>query len=356
VRSNPVRAWHARDSSIPAEFQMRITDRGCPVILLAVLGLIGLSFVWFQYVSSGSVAGIDRARLDGKPDPAHMESENACSSASARSGCVSLRRSDAGFARRPFAYDEKASLYSQLHSLEAKADRGDPYASCVLARALDICLNEEHLLDLESLEEGIDAADEDALKSMEGILALSRSAKAMCEGLDEKERSTYFQRLINSASLGDVKSMSRLTSFQLTAVDGVDAIAQRYESFYKNNAERMLNDSALAGEPEAILSVYHAYSSGQFAILNGFISVDVDMPKALAAARTLAAFSDERQSEELRAFIDSASRLLIPSEAKRMQALESTYRRNYRKKTKGKAIHSIDREDFPDVYCAKGRF
>lgn len=337
--------------------RMRIVNRLFPVILCSVLGLIGLVPTWSTAISDGTSRRTDRSQSDGRSDSTLSRAASACASMPGNRKCSLSRHTQyTESSRRAFAYDANASLRSQLDSIEIMADRGDPYATCVLARALDICVSEEYMLNVGDLEGGdIETLDEDELNSMQKTLELSRSAKAMCDGLTANDLSKYFHRMIESARLGDTKSMSRLTSFQLTMANGVDEVARRYASFYQENAERMLNESALAGEPEAILSVYHGYSSGRLDILGGSISLDVDLVKSLAAARTLETYADRRGGDELLSFIATTSQRLNRSEEMRMRILESAYSRNYRKKAVGSKIHSIENDDFPSVYCASRR-
>jgi hypothetical protein len=312
---------------------------------LVFCGLLSILFAWSK--RDTVAADVVRPRIQQETRLTVSGARAPCVSSDMVEGCVSSDYLDSSAPIRPFFFDAKTSLRSQIGSLEIFADHGDRYSSCVLARALHICMQRRYASDEEFPgADNIDGAHAAEIDKIEKELNDRQAARAMCEGLAEADFSKYMLRMVDSAKMGDTRSMARLTSFQMAVAEIPESDPVQIIEFYRDNAEHMLNFAALAGEPEAILSVYHAYSAGYLEARNGRIDVDIDLPKSLAAARTLAFYGDQTVESDLQLFIANMSSLLSESQLAEMRVLESRYNRNYRKKEVGATIHSNVFDDF----------
>jgi hypothetical protein len=245
------------------------------------------------------------------------------------------RRVDArGVAGVPvaMAYDRDRPLSVQLEAFRQRADRGEPYATCVLALALDACVAHADRGDDNPL--GLASPDVLARGNERQIDAVSREladyddTEKMCAGLGQGAMLERDARLQRSARMGDPAAMARFALNPVSAgtvnLKDLDRVVE-----YRKTAVSMLDRAAAAGVPEALRGAYRAYSAGVLESAIGDVELRRDPAKAEAAGRALLLFAEDGE----RALIEknlAALRAGMEGDAlSRADALAATYRRAY---------------------------
>lgn len=251
-------------------------------------------------------------------------------------------------------YDPGLTLGVQIGRLEDLADRGDPYATCVLAWALDMCMSNRSPVDPEDFLGSRDEdLDENEIAAAERKIEYRRTVERTCVDVNAGSFPQFRRRLLESAKRGSVRSMTRFAYAQGEFGEGGGEVDVSLSNDYRENAETMLNRAADAGDPEAILGVYHAYSSGYLESRFGKLLVDTDMVKAAAAARVLAFYGTNEIREDLRNFIDGAESRMSGPELSRLRRQESEFRQAYWNRASAKPIHATDLDTLPETACAR---
>lgn len=251
-------------------------------------------------------------------------------------------------------YDPELTLGVQIGRLEDLADRGDPYATCVLAWALDMCMSNRSPVDPEDFLGSRDEdLDENEIAAAERKIEYRRKVERACADVNAGSFPQFSTRLLESAKRGSVRSMTRFAYAQGEFGQSDDKIDASLSNEYRENAESMLNRAADAGDPEAILGVYHAYSSGYLESRFGKLLVDMDMVKAAAAARVLSFYGTDEVKEDLRDFIGGAESRMSGPELSRLRTQESRFRQAYWHRASAGPIHATDLDTLPETACAR---
>lgn len=252
-------------------------------------------------------------------------------------------------------YNPTATLDSQIDKLRKLADRREPYATCVLAWALDFCSRGSHINPVEDYAD-IDLSDqgERMLNRIGADLAFHDRYEVICPGLNPGNFKDIDERMLQSALMGNTKSMARLALLPNRFGGGLDISRIDFAVAYQKNAESMLNRAAEAGDPDALLGIYQAYSRGYIESAMGELKVKEDLVKSTAAARALSRYADPESRKGFEDVIAESLARMSPAQQSRLASLESKYQRAQEKNTTG-ADASPDgiMDDSPEQACAK---
>lgn len=253
-------------------------------------------------------------------------------------------------------YDSNKSLGAQLPDLRRYAEAGNSYATCVLATALDLCVQrmmgsaDAPWSDLAS-GEAIENGDDAQVGKLSYELEKHKQLTLICDDVSQSdmlERDVWMQR---SAMAGNPRSMA---SYSLNPIFGGTMRLEDMERMqeYEKNAENMLNRAAAAGVPEAIAGVYMAYSNGAIATSIGAVKVEKDPAKAAGAAMAMLEFAAAEEKSKIQVAIDELVAKMNDDERSRMAAMRKSYGQAYRSKTGGKTPGEIAGVQAPDSVCA----
>ncbi len=249
-------------------------------------------------------------------------------------------------------YDPQAPLSRQLDGLRRLSDRGNPYATCVLAFALDMCASSAERTTVGDLSQMASAdPDEVSVDRWAVDLEFRERFATTCAGLDADSFADMEKRLLISAKNGHPKSMAK---FALASLLLNPEAADKNSTFaisHRNSAELMLNRAAERGDLSALRGVHSAYSQGYITSAFGEQPVVKDLAKSVAALYAISRYAsgDERRIMELE--VDSLKSSMSPSEKSRFQRLSAQYS-GTAKRSEARARHEERLTDeYPEVAC-----
>ncbi len=258
-----------------------------------------------------------------------------------------------------------ASIYSpleplgqQLPELRAQARRGNTYATCVLATALDSCV-EQMMGSIESpwkdLSSGdaIEKGDDRQVEKFSAELEKHKAQEFMCANVTQNDMLERDAWLLQSAKSGNPISMARFAlNPDFAGVMRLDDMDRMIE--YRKSAESMLNRSADAGVQEAILGVYRAYSDGAIGTSVGTLKVDTDPAKAVGAARAVLPFLDEAERREIESRIGMMIAKMDKTQQGRMVSTERAYKKAYESRASaGMNLQDSRKANSPEAVCSE---
>ncbi len=232
-----------------------------PVLALAIMMATAVLAVRVRErttLSAEGDHGPELASIGKTPIPCGSES---CEVQRGIEDCDALGACEAQKKNASLVYDPTLTLGVQIGRLEGLADRGDPYATCVLAWALDMCMSNRSSVDPEDFIRGSDEdLDENEIEAVERKIEYRRAVDHACADVNAENFPRFGRRLFESAKTGSIRSMTRFAYAQGDFGQGDPEADASLSNEYRENAEDMLNRAADAGDPEAILGVYHAFS------------------------------------------------------------------------------------------------
>jgi hypothetical protein len=252
-------------------------------------------------------------------------------------------------------YDANAPLAPQLQKLRALSDNRDPYATCVLAWALDLCARGAgHVSTNQYYNADMKTLDDKSVTEIAMIFEYQQRHATLCSGLVETDLWDIDQRLLQSARMGHVRSMTLLAQLPARGGSGLETSAASFLQAHREHAEEMLNTAAEAGDKEAIREVENAYSRGYITSSLGDIKVEIDLAKSMAALRAMALHARQEEKEDYdRAIADAVTRM-SHRQRQRFERLAASYGRAYRNKQGAEDQFQRALNDFPEKVCADG--
>jgi hypothetical protein len=255
-------------------------------------------------------------------------------------------------------YDQGRPLGEQLPSLRSYARAGNPYAICILAIALDTCMQgalqayEIRLEDLAS-EASIEAGNENEVARLSAEIEKRKATEAMCRDvndLDTLERDEWMQL---SAKNGHARSMALYARNPVAngniRLDHIERLSE-----YRKSVQSMLNRAANAGIPEAIMGEYMAYLNGEIETPVGGVKVGKDPAKALGAAMAALEFTSDSKKSDLQKNIDGLLSALDEAGRARAASMRKRYVDAYRSRSSGQNPDSAAATETPDSVCSRG--
>lgn len=248
-------------------------------------------------------------------------------------------------------------LGEQLPQLRAEAIRGNTYAACILATALDACVEqmmgsvESPWKDLSS-GDAIEKGDDRQVEQFSAELERHKAQSFMCANVTQGDMLERDAWMFQAAMSGNPRSMARFAlNPDFAGVMRLDDMDRMIE--YRKHAEAMLNRAADAGVQEAILGVYRAYAEGAIGTSVGTLKVHADPAKAVGAARAILPYLDEAERKEVEGRIGTMIAGMDKTQQQRMQSSE----RAYKKAREFRASAEISGQDrvkaeAPETVCA----
>lgn len=264
---------------------------------------------------------------------------------------------------RLLLYDPKITIKSQLPTLAANTERSNPYATCVLAQALDLCRRRNNGYPLKEYSreylQGLKNSDYnkvfDALRDREEKLRL------LCADLSIDDVQDSIQVLFQSALTGHPRSMAMFASLPGQREDHEIAVLEGLSDAHREYAEKMLNRAAEMGDLDAITNIAIAYSSGEIISAFGNDQVKRDDAKAIAAMRALKAIGGHQLRKrmtpddlvDIEKWVQFRMGGMSQVELRRLADFELAYLRAYRSSNAEKSLEHDLIEDFPEESCKK---
>lgn len=329
-------------------------------ILKFSMGLAAVAAVaaggWMLAMSGSGSPGAGAASGERSADSGSLASGQPIAAALGADG-PGMRAASAGmtFAGRS-VYDSKKSLGTQLPELRRFAQAGNSYATCVLATALDLCVQrmmgsaDAPWSELES-GNAIENGDDAQVVKISAEVERHKQLALMCDDVsqtDMLERDVWMER---SAKGGNPRSMA------LYALNPMFGGIMRLEDMeriadYAKNAESMLNRSAKAGVPEAIAGVYRAYNYGEIGTSIGTVKVEKDPAKAAGAAMAMLEFAPDPDKAEIQKAIDTLAAGMDDAQRARMTGMRKTFISAYRSQSTARAAAAEGAIETPDATCS----
>lgn len=292
--------------------------------------------------------------------PDSVVAGKATTSASKEDPSASERESSAGGADVKFnaatVYDALAPLGQQLPRLRAEAGRGNTYAICILATALDSCVeqmmgsNESPWKDLSS-GDAIEKGNDRQIQEFSAELEKHKRLDFMCTSVNQNDMLERDAWMLKSAVSGNPRSMARFAlNPDFAGVMRMDDIDRMIE--YRKSAENMLNRAASAGVPDAILGVYRAYSYGAIVTSVGELKVDKDPAKAVAAAKAILPFLDDAERKETESGVSMLVANMDKAQLARMVSDERAYKKAYQSRAAAEIAGREAKADSPEAVCS----
>lgn len=230
---------------------------------------------------------------------------------------------------RPVAYDPARPLSSQLDQLKAGADRGDAYATCIIAMALDACVNQmnrgdDNPLSLASADV-IEKGTPGEVERVSRELSFYDKTEVLCAELGQPAMLERDERLYRSAMMGHPASMAR---FALNPVSTGSVNLKDLDRLlkYREMAPSMLDRAAKAGVPDALRGIHRAYAAGAIETTVGDIEVPRDPVKSAAAGLALSGVAHGDERIEIEKTLRSTMAGMTADQRREMAVLVREYR------------------------------
>lgn len=302
------------------------------------------AFLWLRLNN-----GQSDAAAPGDPQPGPQQER----SAQARATIASTDSEPAHTVQqRALIYDPGSPLSPQLKFLRGLSDRHDPYATCVLAFALDLCARGPDRMIVDDYAHADPASlDQKSINRMAENFEFRERYANTCAGLDQSSFADMDRRLLQSARLGHVASMTRFALLPFRPGSNSEDPKSEFALAYRENAEAMLNRAAEAGDPEALRAIHNAYSNGYITSAMGTLEVEKDQAKSIAAYLAMSRYAGIDDRKIMEQTIEREVAQMSSAEVSRFSRLESLYsspgRNNATDPEQGERV--ID--DFPEKAC-----
>lgn len=251
-------------------------------------------------------------------------------------------------------YSPNTPLVSQLGKLRSLSDSSNPYATCVLAWALDLCSRGPELIPIgEYSNADLRTLDEESVTRIAESLESSDRYELTCSGLVKDDLKDMDDRLLQAARMGHVRSMTKLAQFPARSGSGLENSTQSFLVAHRKNAELFLNKAAEAGDPDAIRGIYNAYSGGYISSDMGDVEVVIDTAKSFAALRVASINTSPQEKSDLDQGIADALMQMDHVQRSRFDHYESVYRQAYAKASKDGAEFQSALDDLPEKACSE---
>ncbi len=267
------------------------------------------------------------------------------------------------------SFSQDSPLKFQLPLLQKAFNHQDAYATCVLARALQLCQQQrlgkgpEFAYSSYANEYIASLSDKEMNALADALAASERTVSSSCNGLVDSDYEMLDDILYKSAQNGDPVSMREfaLQNDKQTAFGvRVEASKQNIERHQKN-AEKMLNSAAEAGDQVAIEALFWVYVTGMISTPLGDVKVQPDFAKAIAAYLALTAADEHRlkstqsadEREQAKKFIDQQKDGLNHGDQIRLVKLQEAYIRAYRAKKRPDSIGEELINKLPEQACSE---
>jgi len=258
----------------------------------------------------------------------------------------------AGDAASIYAPDEPLSI--QLNTLRRLADTKDPYATCILAFALDFCVRgPDRMIVADYAFKDPDDLDDKAISRLAVNDEFRKRYALTCANLSKDDFSDMDQRLLQSARMGNAASMARFALLPFRPGHANQDPNSEFSIAYRQNAESMLNRAAEAGIPEAVKGVYYAYAQGEIISAMGNLKIREDRVKSLAAFRALQLNAEEADKRIAEESLNRDLALLSAPELSRFWQLTTLYSASSKETAKELQFVENVLDDFPEKACAK---
>lgn len=317
--------------------------------------IVGIALLLSIAVFLGSWPGDSSDRYVALPEIAVERKDVVATASLSTDGSQSTRQVRRGNDAVNSVFDANATLASQLHGLRALSDNQDPYATCVLAWALDLCARGPDRVSIsEYFNADMKDLDETGISDIAMYLEYQERYVTLCSGLVETDLWDIDMRLLQSARMGHLKSMTLLAQFPARDGSGLGASTPSFLQAHRENAEEMLNDAAESGDPAAIREIKNAYSSGYIISGLGDVKVDIDLAKSMAALHAIALYANQEEKKELDEAVTDALAQMSPRQRLRFDRLAASYGRAYRSKHEAEDQFQLALNDVPEKVCADG--
>jgi hypothetical protein len=262
------------------------------------------------------------------------------------------------------SYHPSAALKYQLPELENAADKGDPYAACILSRALLLCKNNGSGSRLARFSsEYLASLSEKGVDSLSSVIAsLESASSAICKDIGQYDFEEIDGRIYQSAAAGDVSAMLMfaMQSYNQSGLQQSVTRDQFNSKRHSEHAERMMSHAADTGDPDALNAIFFSYSVGLIHTPYNTIALRPDPVKAIAAFRALmkvdAYFLKSRYTayffSEAEKSIESTLSTLNDADKTRIAEMEDAYIRAYRAKRRARSIDEDILNELPQEACA----
>jgi hypothetical protein len=250
---------------------------------------------------------------------------------------------------RVVVYDPQAPLSGQLDLLRRLSDRGNPYATCVLAYALDLCASGVDRVMVDDMSRvASDDPDEDAVDRWATDLEFRSRFETTCAGMGEHAYADMEKRLLMSARFGHPGSMGKFAQISLLLNLQADEARSAFARSHRNSAERMLNQAAEGGDPAALRGVHRAYADGFIASAFEDVPVARDPAKSAAALYALSQFAPPEEASLMASDAEAMAGRMSPGERMRFQRLSARYAAAGSRSPSRLGLV----ESYPEVACA----
>ncbi|MES2671899.1 MAG: hypothetical protein V4673_15980 [Pseudomonadota bacterium] len=257
-----------------------------------------------------------------------------------------------GSSSRVAIYDPDVPLRAQTDKLRRLSDGGNPYATCVLSYALQMCFGgadrtafgDPPNVDLATL--GMKDADEYAV-----AIEYWDRHKTTCSGLEKTDFIDLNKRLLMSAKHGHARSMAdfaQLSTLLSSSVESEGPILERDNALL---AEPMLNRAAERGDLHALNGVAAAYRDGHISSIFGFHPVRKDEAKALAAWYAASRLAPPEEMALIDEQILAGKNRLSQAEKIRFRSLSARYERARSARSPRRNDGIGFSEEYPEVIC-----
>jgi hypothetical protein len=252
-------------------------------------------------------------------------------------------------------YNPNVPLVSQIEKLRSLSNRSNPYATCVLAWALDLCSRGPVLIPVGRYSNAdLTTLDEESVTKIAESIESHERYEFICSGLVKEDLEDMDARLLQAARMGHVRSMAKLAQFPARPGSGIENSTQSFLAAHRKNAELFLNRAAEAGDPDAIRGIYNAYSAGYISSDMGDIEVVIDTAKSLAALRVISSDASPQEKIDVDLGIADALMQMDRAQRSRFDQYESIYRKAYAKDPKsGEELQSAI-DNLPELACKDG--
>lgn len=253
-------------------------------------------------------------------------------------------------------YNPRVPLGEQLAKLREEASGGNAYAICVLATALDLCVEQMMESDRSPWKElssgdTIEKADDGQVEKLSVELETQKNRDLMCANVHQGDMSERDAWMLRSAMSGNPRSMTRFAMNPKFSgnirLDDIDLMIE-----YRKSAESMLNRAAAAGNSEAILGLYRAYSTGAIGTDIGELKVGQDPAKAVGAARAILPYLSDAYRKEIESEIDPLIAKMDKAQQERMVSSERAYKKAYLSQAGTEKAGRHRNSDSPEAVCS----
>lgn len=266
------------------------------------------------------------------------------------------------------AYNQSIPIKSQLSFLRREAEMGDMRAACLIAAAFDLCSRHEHGAFVDEYPSSYlsSMSSARAEEFSDNLAYVEARAEEICAGMTVDDMHDRQKMLLSSAVAG---YSSSINGFLLSRARGqftIPSVGFSAQSrAYRENAEKILNDAAEAGEFRAIEAISIAYAMGELETSAGNIEIEMDDTKASAALNVLFMIRENRKARglphdlhldaEIKSGLDGRIASMDQYEMKRFAELSAKYYSAYENLAGAEKAGGDLLRELPEYACEKNR-